>query len=104
MLGLKVLNLAHNRFTSEGIVELVDCLSDDKFVRSINLRSNAIGEKGVKYIARVFKHNKTIFSVDLRGNSGLSPILNRKLAVSLLANYTRAGQFTLKNYGEKAWL
>jgi len=52
----------------------------------------------------VFKHNKTIFSVDLRGNSGLSPILNRKIAVSLLANYTRAGQFTLKNYGEKAWL
>jgi len=108
MQGLNKLNLAHNRFTSEGVIEFAECLSDDKFVRSINLRSNAIGDKGVKAIKKMFRHNKTIFSVDLRGNEGLSgekgEVLHRQIAVQLLANYTRAGQYTLKNYGETAWL
>ena len=67
-----MLNLSHNRFTSEGIELLTDVLREDKFVRSINLRSNNIGLKGVAGIKSMFKLNKTIFSLDLRGNIGLS--------------------------------
>ena len=41
--------------------------------------------------------------MDLRGNQGLCPKINREIAISLLENYTRAGQYTLKGYGEYEW-
>jgi hypothetical protein len=52
----------------------------------------------------LLKQNNTLFSIDLRGNKGLCPKINREIALNLLENYTRAGQYMLKGYGESAWI
>lgn len=102
--SLKVLNLSHNRISCKGIEMMADELKDDEHMRSLVLRANCIGTKGVKTVRKLLKQNNSLFSVDLRGNQGLCPKLNREIAISLLENYTRAGQYILKGYGEPAWL
>lgn len=83
--------LSGNSFSSEGVIELFGLLNLKRStIRSINLKSNDIGDKSMQEIGKFLKENKIIEKIDL----SVTNITDKGIAI--LAPYL-VGNTTLKS-------
>jgi hypothetical protein len=62
------------------------------------MKSNLITSDQAHDFLTCLKTNDTLFNLDLRDNELLQPKFNRKLALKLLASYSKVGQLTPEVY------
>ena len=67
-------------------------LKDDNWTKCLNLRRNDIKVEGVKEIALMLKQNRSLISVDLRENEGLTREYSRYIYKKLVLNMERYKQ------------
>jgi len=58
----------------------------DVYIKSVDLRNNEIGEKGIKDMCNFLKSNKILLNCDLRDNIGFIGKLHRNIVIKLLRN------------------
>ena len=71
---------------------MVTFLKDDNWTKCLNLRHNDIKVEGVKEIALMLKQNRSLISVDLRENEGLTREYSRYIYKKLVLNMERYKQ------------
>ena len=84
--GLQSLILRYNDFGDFVWAELSRVLLYDVYIKSVDLRNNKIGEKGIKDMCNFLKSNKILLNCDLRDNIGFIGKLHRNIVIKLLRN------------------
>jgi Ran GTPase-activating protein (RanGAP) involved in mRNA processing and transport len=79
---LRVLSLAKNRLTDEGVGQVVRAICDTQ-IESLDLSGNKISEKSVDGIVGCLKTNKCLKLLDLSGNGIGSRLMKNKLKNAL---------------------
>lgn len=79
---LRVLSLAKNRLTDEGIGQVVRAVCDTQ-IESLDIQGNKITEKAVDGIVGCLKTNKTLKVLDLSNNGIGSRLMKNKLKNAL---------------------
>lgn len=98
VVGIKKLDLSFNKLGRKTLLGIGTALKTDRYLLSLNLRSNLITVEQAKEFLTCLKTNNTLFNLDLRENEQLLPKFNRSLALKLLASYTKVGQLTPEVY------
>jgi centrosomal protein CEP78 len=84
--GICELNFAENRLESSFIKDLVYFLSNDRWLRSLNLRGNLIDEVGIELLNTMLDRNHSLISLDIRDNPGCNKKLSSVIYAKLLRN------------------
>jgi hypothetical protein len=101
VIGIKKLDLSFNKLGKRALLGIGNALKTDRYLLSLNLRSNLItNEQAVEFLA-CLNSNETLFNLDIRDNESMQPKFNRKLALKLLSSYTKVGQLTPEVYWAK---
>ena len=79
---LRGLSLARNRFTDDGINQIIRALCDTQ-MESVDLQGNKITEKAVEGIVGCLKTCKTLKNLDLSNNGIGSRLMKNKLKNAL---------------------
>ena len=70
--GICELNLSYNRLDSLFIKDLGYLLSNDRWLKSLNLRGNNIDENGISMVSKILDRNSSILTLDVRDNPGIN--------------------------------
>ena len=63
------MNLSGNKIKEEGIVDLVDFLSENKTLQELSLGSNIISNEGITILSRFLGNNSTLQHLEIPKNS-----------------------------------
>jgi Ran GTPase-activating protein (RanGAP) involved in mRNA processing and transport len=97
---LKTLILASNCIFKDGLLELYDTLSfHNKTLTHLDLSYNAIGNKGVEIIAKLFERNSTLKRLDLHNCN-----ITQKNKLKLLSNVTKMKKYNKNGKNNKSEL
>ena len=87
VVGLSTFILHHNFLGSVFMEKLGRVLKHDRYCRKLDLCANSIKESDVlgEFMTSFFA-NETILNIDFRENSGYTPVVQKKVALTLLKN------------------
>jgi len=65
---LQEIDLSSNHFNSKGVFKLINCLSNDYYLKALSLHknSNIIDSDTQQHIMELFKYNESLLIFDLR--------------------------------------
>ena len=84
--GLKSIILRRNKLGKNFIDSLWRWVKYDDYMRHIDLWYNKIGSDPLKKFVSKLQHNKSLVSLEFRGNSGYSEIVQKHAVILLLKN------------------
>ena len=86
-IGLKSIILRKNSLTDVFLRGLGSWMQYDEYMRHIDIRDNKFEEAGLKGLFESVRGNKSLVSIEIRGNPGFKPKLHQLFALELLNKY-----------------
>ncbi|CAD8105809.1 unnamed protein product [Paramecium sonneborni] len=85
-IGIGELNLSYNKLNDQFVKDIAPFLERDRWVKSINLKYNAIQKDGFEILIELLDKNSTITSLDIRRNLGTTSQLQKEVFKKLIRN------------------
>ena len=86
-IGLKSITLRKNSLTDQFLRGLNSWMQYDEYMRHLDLRDNKFEEAGLKQLFEAVRTNKSIVSIEIKGNPGYKTKLHQLFALELLNKY-----------------
>ncbi|CAK90146.1 unnamed protein product (macronuclear) [Paramecium tetraurelia] len=74
-IGIGELDLSYNKLNDQFVKDVVPYLERDRWIKSINLKYNAIQKEGFELLIQLLDKNTTIIGLDTRRNLGTTQII-----------------------------